>query len=90
MRTGDRVHCAAWTANTGPRRRCLSRTHDFDLPTADVIIIFTNEAFSSLVRTIHSVINRTPARLLQQIILVDDFSDRGQSQTGLRGAARHS
>ncbi|XP_043224989.1 polypeptide N-acetylgalactosaminyltransferase 1-like [Amphibalanus amphitrite] len=57
-------------------RLCLSRTHDFDLPTADVIIIFTNEAFSSLVRTIHSVINRTPARLLQQIILVDDFSDR--------------
>ncbi|XP_037069452.1 polypeptide N-acetylgalactosaminyltransferase 1-like isoform X2 [Pollicipes pollicipes] len=55
---------------------CLGRQHDHDLPTASVIIIFTNEAFSSLVRTIHSVINRTPARLLKQIILVDDFSDR--------------
>ncbi|CAG7726770.1 unnamed protein product [Allacma fusca] len=54
---------------------CLSVKYDKSLPTASVIIIYTNEAFSSLVRTIHSVINRTPPSLLSEIILVDDFSD---------------
>ena len=47
-----------------------------ELPNVTVIIIFTNEIFSALVRTIWSVINRTPKRLLREIILVDDFSDK--------------
>lgn len=47
-----------------------------DLPNVSVIIIFTNEIFSALVRTVWSVINRTPKNLLKEIILVDDFSDK--------------
>ena len=78
LRLSDPCDLTRLTRAPPPVRRCLARKHDYDLPTADVIIIFNNEAFSSLVRTIHSVINRTPARLLQQIILVDDFSDRGE------------
>ena len=57
--------------------RCVDRKYSSDLPTASVVIIFHNEAYTALLRTITSVINRSPAHLLQEIILVDDFSDHG-------------
>ncbi|KAG8197446.1 hypothetical protein JTE90_014928 [Oedothorax gibbosus] len=58
--------------------KCQYETYDKVLPTASVVIIFTNEIWSTLLRTIHSVINRTPSQYLHEIILVDDFSDKDE------------
>lgn len=46
-----------------------------DLPPTDIIICFHNEAWSVLLRTVHSVLDRSPAHLIGHIILVDDYSD---------------
>lgn len=45
-----------------------------ELPTTSIIIIFYNEPYSVLVRTVHSVLNTVDPRLLKEIILVDDYS----------------
>ncbi|WAQ94220.1 GALT9-like protein [Mya arenaria] len=54
---------------------CKTINYGTNLPSACVIIIFHNEAWSVLLRTIHSVIDRSEPNLLKQIIVVDDFSD---------------
>eukprot|EP00045_Choanoeca_perplexa_P014493 m.170602 g.170602 ORF g.170602 m.170602 type:complete len:573 (+) comp16694_c0_seq1:3347-5065(+) len=56
---------------------CSRKTYDVaNLPDMSVIFVFHNEARSTLLRSIRSVIDRTPAELLREIILIDDHSDK--------------
>ena len=47
------------------------------LPNTSIVFVFYNEPLSTLLRAVHSVLNRTPPELLHEIILVDDGSDEG-------------
>lgn len=57
--------------------RCKYWTYPKQLPRTSVIIVFHNEGWSSLLRTVHSILNRTPPQFLEEILLVDDFSSKG-------------
>ncbi|ELU00789.1 hypothetical protein CAPTEDRAFT_190622 [Capitella teleta] len=56
--------------------QCSRVSYPKVMPNASVVIIFHNEAWSPLLRTVHSVVNRSPPEYLHEVILLDDFSDR--------------
>lgn len=44
---------------------------------ASIVLVFHNEGFSTLMRNVHTIIKRSPPEMLEEIVLVDDFSDKG-------------
>uniref|UniRef100_A0A3Q3G4M7 Polypeptide N-acetylgalactosaminyltransferase 5 n=1 Tax=Labrus bergylta TaxID=56723 RepID=A0A3Q3G4M7_9LABR len=61
--------------DTRPEMCAQNLVHN-DLPSTSVIFCFVDEVWSTLLRSVHSVLNRSPPHLLTEIILVDDFSTR--------------
>ncbi len=72
-------------SNTGYKREipdtrheeCKKKVYDdlSNFPTASVVICFYHEELMTLLRTVHSVVDRSPRQLLKEVILVDDHSD---------------
>ncbi|XP_032874206.1 N-acetylgalactosaminyltransferase 7 isoform X2 [Amblyraja radiata] len=55
---------------------CKYWQYDERLLTSSIIIVFHNEGWSTLMRTVHSVIKRTPKKYLAEIVLIDDYSNK--------------
>ncbi|KAF1744211.1 hypothetical protein MXB_4838 [Myxobolus squamalis] len=57
------------------KKSCLKRRYPKYLPTASIIITYYNEALSTLLRTLHSALSRSPPQFIKEIIMIDDNSD---------------
>lgn len=56
---------------------CKNKKYNSYLPEVSVIVPFFNEHWTTLLRTVYSVLDRSPPQLIKEIILVDDCSTKG-------------
>ncbi|XP_064291443.1 polypeptide N-acetylgalactosaminyltransferase 5 isoform X4 [Passer domesticus] len=55
---------------------CSEQRVQDDLPSTSIIMCFVDEVWSALLRSVHSVLGRSPPHLVEEIILVDDCSTK--------------
>lgn len=75
MAASDKVSLDRVIPDTRPDE-CKYWKYPEKLPKTSVVIVFHNEMWTTLLRTVHSILNRTPKELLQEILLLDDFSNK--------------
>ena len=68
----------------GPCCSCQKKKYARQLLTASIILPFHNEHFSTLLRSVYSVLNRAPKHLVHEVILADDYSSKGMFQCCVR------
>ena len=56
--------------------KCKHVDYPTKLPRVSVIIVFHNEGWSPLMRTVHTVIKQSPKEILGEIVMVDDGSHK--------------
>ncbi|XP_061164498.1 polypeptide N-acetylgalactosaminyltransferase 5-like [Saccostrea echinata] len=66
-----------------PEKGCYDIEYDAKLPEVSIIIPFRNEGFTTLLRTVHSVLDKSNSDFLREIILVDDGSNLDDLKTKL-------
>lgn len=54
---------------------CKTAEYAKILPKVSIILSFYNEPFTMVMRTLYSILKRSPLELIEEIILVDDCSD---------------
>lgn len=62
----------------GRSDHCKNMIYSDNLPVTSVIMVFFNEPISMVMRSIFAIFNRTPPKLLKEILLVDDCSEYGE------------
>lgn len=57
---------------------CKNKVYNSTMPMASCIMVFHNEALSMILRTVYSILIRSPPHLLREIVLIDDCSTHGE------------
>jgi hypothetical protein len=60
---------------------CKQQVYSQNLPVASVIMVLHNEPLSMILRTIYSILNRSPEHLIKEIVLIDDCSTYGKKES---------